>query len=156
MTFAQLRHTVLRWLTGREYSRQELELKLQRQVSDHSLIQQLLDELQEQGWQSDSRCADMYVRARLHQGYGPLRIQQELATKGIDEELIMVALTTHQANDPHWVQSCWSKKFCEQVPNSPAVWQKQLHFLRYRGFSSEVAQRWLRQLQVEGLSHEMV
>lgn len=99
----------------------------------------------------------MYVAKRLNQGYGPLRIQQALIAKHIEPDLIQAAFQDEDATNEHWLERCWRKKFHGQLPCGPASWQKQIRFLLYRGFSSEVAQRWLRYVQTgRGIEYDMV
>lgn len=109
----------------------------------------MLDELQQQNWQCDRRYAEMHVKTRLQQGYGPLRIQQELTAKKVDDDIVAEALKEHQAFDEQWIQRCWQKKFRCEMPLTAEIQQKQLRFLLYRGFSSEVAQQWLRRVKTE-------
>ena len=151
----KLRRHAIKCLTRREYSRFELWQKLKRIASDEeTLIAEILDDLQQQKWQSDRRYAEMHVNARLQQGYGPLRIEQELTIKQVDSDIIQAALDEHEAFAETWLKRCWQKKFQQQLPLTAEIKQKQLRFLLYRGFSSESAQRWLRKQQM-GVIDEM-
>lgn len=141
---------LIKWLTRREHARYELEQKLLSLATEPSLIQSLLDELQQQGWQSDQRYAEMFVNTRLQQGYGPLRIQQECTNKRVADEFVRAALLEKNAFDESWIARCWHKRFGDEAPITAKLYQKQLRFLLYRGYSSEAAQRWLRQMQAEG------
>ena len=100
-------------------------------------IQESVLACQAQGFQSDRRFADMVCRARIRQGYGPVRIAQELKQKQIDAEVIHEVLEEER---DHWVFyaiQARKKKYKEQGELPYGVLQKQKQFLRYRGFSIE-------------------
>lgn len=75
--------SALRLLTRREYSAMELCDKLKQKGFSPNDVQSALHECQRLGYQSDGRFVENYIRVRIHQGYGPLKIRQELKNKGI-------------------------------------------------------------------------
>lgn len=77
------RASALRLLARREHSRQELTLKLRQREAPDSIIDQVLDEYEQEGWLSDERFADVYGRQRRDLGYGPVRIRSELQQRGV-------------------------------------------------------------------------
>lgn len=127
----------LRLLTRREHGRQELLNKLLSK--GHSLEEstEALDECLRLALQSDARYAHMLCRARIEQGYGPVRIRQELQTRGIAAELIEAALI-EEADWDGQVFKVWQKKFkTSELPAFPEL-QKQQRFLQYRGFPQDL------------------
>ena len=114
----------------------------------------MLDELVEQNWQSDERFADMFAKVRLNQGYGPLRVQNELQSKQVKESLIKSALQEHRSQSINWLLQCWQKKYREQLPGDAKEKQKQMRFLLYRGFTSEAVNSLFRKLESGELLNE--
>ena len=76
---------LMQWCRVRGYPEQE--------------IHEAIKLCQEKGYQSDLRFAEMWMRHRQEQGYGKLRIQQELHAKGIDHAIIVEL-------DEHWINPC--------------------------------------------------
>lgn len=72
-------------LARREHSVQELTQKLARRGYQEDSITQALEWCQHHDLQSDDRFAEIYVRHRASQLYGPLHIQSELRQRGIDD-----------------------------------------------------------------------
>jgi regulatory protein len=122
-------------LGRREHSADELRHKLVRRGHSAEIAVETVESLSRNGWQSDERYAEMLVRTRIAQGYGPLRIEAELESVGISGEIIGATIA---AAAPDWralVTAVWSKKF-DQAPQGGADWQKQYRFLAGRGFDT--------------------
>lgn len=62
--------------------------KLRAKGYDSELVEPLLDQLSQEGLQSDARYADSYLYSRLQKGYGPVRLNQELKERGVDDVTI--------------------------------------------------------------------
>ncbi len=82
----------LSFLARREHSRLELLRKLSQQFSARELVNEVLDELSEQGYQRDDRFTEMYIRTKIRSGYGPFRIKIELREKGVCESTVLSVL----------------------------------------------------------------
>ena len=128
-------HCAVRLLARREHSLAELADKLAQKGYIEEDIQEALATCQRQGLQSDARFAESLCRVRIRQGYGPVRIRQELKSKRVDREHIKAVLSI----DPqHWLDHAmdvWEKKYAPLSEASFAEKQKQRQFLLYRGFS---------------------
>lgn len=74
---------VRRWLSRRDYSRAELQQRLERHGLASAQARELVDELAQTIWQCDERYAQMRVRSRARAGYGPRYIAAELQGHGI-------------------------------------------------------------------------
>jgi regulatory protein len=134
----QIYHSALGLLARREHSCHELQQKLLQRfpnASDaiHSVLMRLIDE----GYQSDARYVEAYVRSRLNKGYGFQRLRQELRLRGVDNQLIEAAVTPASDDGKHFesLLHLWNKKF-KCLPENSREKSRQIHFLRYRGFSS--------------------
>lgn len=135
-----LRNSALRLLARREHSAQELAGKL---ASRHSLspaaseIRQLLADLEQAGYLSNTRFVESFVRERRNRGYGPVRIAQELRLRGIDTDTAEACLDRH---DPGWqavAQAVRRKRFGELPASQLKDKARIARFLQYRGFLQE-------------------
>jgi len=70
--------SALRLLTRREHGAIELNDKLIQKGFDSAEVKDAIDACQRLGLQSDERFVENYSRSRIRQGYGPLKISQEL------------------------------------------------------------------------------
>lgn len=127
----------MRLLARREHGAHELANKLATKGFLTIAIQDALQECQRLGLQSDSRFVENVCRTRIRQGYGPIRIRQELQNLRVDDELIHAALQQEQDNWLGYAIGVWKKKYKEQVDVSYMALQKQKQFLLYRGFSTD-------------------
>lgn len=138
-----LRNAALGHLARREHSRQELVRKLSAQFAEvpPAALAAVLDDLAANGYQSDARFAESYVRFRAHKGFGPVRLQSELRERGVAPEVSETALTTFEANSPGWNEICAdvrARKFGPPVMDRTQE-IKQIRYLLYRGFSHDQA-----------------
>ncbi|RAO75252.1 regulatory protein RecX [Dyella jiangningensis] len=79
-------------LARREHSRRELKLKLRQKGYESEEAGAALDRLGEQHYQDDDRFAEMLVRSRAAQGYGPMRLRAELKSHGLSDARIRAVL----------------------------------------------------------------
>jgi regulatory protein len=122
-------------LSLREHSRLELERKLLRRF-EPAVVQQVLENLEQQGLQSDVRFAEQYVYSRSNKGYGPLNIRAELAKRGIAERLIATWLDDAEQDWQVIMLRVAAKKFGDQPPADRKDMAKRGRFLTSRGFPS--------------------
>lgn len=121
-------------LAKKDYSAQQLRYKLAQKGFAEEEAQAAIEQVQARRWQSDERYCEHYVQTRAQQGYGPLRIQQELYQKGIAESLISAAFDNLAAD---W-QNCAKQQFEKKKPSQ---WdlkakQKMWRYLLSRGFEA--------------------
>jgi regulatory protein len=134
-----LKGRALRALAARDYSRVELERKLQSFEQEPGQLAQALDELQAKGFLSDQRAADSLAHRR-GQKLGTARVVQEMRSRGIDADAIESATQDLKASELERAREVWRKKFGEPA-HDPAERGKQMRFLISRGFSSEIIRR---------------
>jgi regulatory protein len=114
--------------------------------SDQGVVDEVLDALEAQSYQSDERFVEQYIHSRKRKGYGPLRIRSELRGKGIDQTLLEAWL---DERDPEWgelLQQTAARKFGDTLPADFKERAKRARFLEYRGFSAELIRRFLSEL----------
>ncbi len=128
----------LRLLTRREHSGKELREKLKQKKFNADEIEDALESCQQLNVQSDERFVESYIRTRIHQGYGPVKITQELKQKGVDSELIDKKIKQEELNWLGYALAVWEKKSKGQANLSFHEIQKYQRFLLYRGFDMDI------------------
>lgn len=142
-TGTSLRAHALRLLARREHTRAELKARLAAQGADPAEVAELIEEFSRRGWISDTRVLEQIAHARRSR-FGSARIRQDLAAKGVPDELIDDAMSELREGDLGAARIVWRKKF-SVVPSNAAERARQLRFLQSRGFSLELAIRVLRE-----------
>lgn len=121
-------------LSRREYTRQELREKCR--VSDNSdVLEVVLDYLYKEGYQSDERFCEAFVRARRSQGKGPARIRQDLKMKGISASLIEQYIEEVNVSVDEDLARVYSNKYRGEPVKDQKDKARRLRFLVSRGFS---------------------
>ena len=126
----------LRLLARREHGALELAEKLRLKGYDKSAINEVILYCQNLGLQSDARFIESFCRSRIRQGYGPIKIMQELEHKKVSKDLIMNQL--NQENWEAYALQAWNKKYKNSHSKIPTEIIKQKRFLLYRGFPMEI------------------
>ncbi|KTC65608.1 regulatory protein RecX (plasmid) [Legionella adelaidensis] len=127
----------LRLLTRREHGAFELHNKLKLKGFAPEEIAKALKECQSLGLQDDRRFAESFCRMRVRQGYGPVRVEQELKNLRIVPEIVEEVIEGDQESWVHYAFAVWEKKYKSPADNF-AEMQKQKRFLLYRGFTPDV------------------
>ena len=156
---SRLRWLAFYYLSRREYGKAELKQKLLDKEQDPTKIDELLDEFEEKGYQSDYRTTLMLIRENIRKGRGRGRIKQEFYRKKIAipsniDELIDMANTESDEfsefvdEDPEslvegvdWLKlavAARTKKYGNDIPIEQKDKARQLRFLQYRGFKSDI------------------
>ncbi|PYE39050.1 regulatory protein RecX [Psychrobacter fozii] len=156
---SRLRWLAFYYLSRREYGKAELKQKLIDKEQDPEKVDALLDEFEEKGYQSDYRTTLMLIRENIRKGRGRGRIKQEFYRKKITmpgniDELIDMANTESEEfsefvddNDDNLVDGVdWlklavtarTKKYGDDIPIEQKYKARQLRFLQYRGFNTDI------------------
>jgi regulatory protein len=123
-------------LARREHSRRELGMKLRQGGYEGDEAGAALDRLGEQNYQDDDRFAEVLVRTRIGQGYGPQRLRMELKTHGLSDARIRECL---DAADVDWNASAAAqlrRRYGTKPATDPSERAKRAQFLLRRGFSA--------------------
>jgi regulatory protein len=123
-------------LARRDFASGELGRRLEERGFDAEVAAAAVAGLIEERALDDGRFARNYVAYHAGRGQGPVRIAADLASLGLQAELIDAAL----AAGPDWValsREVRSRKFGPDPPDSWAEKARQARFLQYRGFSSD-------------------
>ena len=137
-----LKGRALRLLSGREYSRTELERKLAPHEETPGQLAEVLNELQAKDFISEARVVESVINRRQAK-MGSARIKQELLGKGLGKEAVLDAMAGLKATELERARELWRKKF--DGPSADAAGRaKQMRFLAARGFGGVVIGRVLR------------
>ena len=123
-----------------EHGRRELQRKLIAKGHDRELVERGRDYLASRDLQSDARYVESYIRSRILKGYGPVKIRQELWSRGVSETELESQLTV---SAEFWMQvasGAKTKKFGDETVDRDG-WNVQARFLARRGFPSDLIYR---------------
>ena len=132
----EARKKAMDYLARREHGRQELRTKLTKFGFDADVADDAIAQLGDDGLQSDQRYVEMFIRSRINQGKGPVKIRADLRERGIKESLIDSGLVAAGQDWYALVREVWAKKF---GPDKPAEFKekaRQMRFLQSRGFDA--------------------
>ena len=133
-----LKDSAFRLLTRREHSQFELRQKLLQKGWDKNAINELLEWLKAEGWQSDERFAGSFIREKLMQGQGRLKIvAQATQQRGVNRELVEALLTQQQVDWRARCREVHQRKFGDTAPADRKQWAKRVRYLQQRGFNSD-------------------
>jgi len=101
-------------------------------------VDEVLDWLEAQRYQSDARFIESRVNARAGK-LGQMRIKQELAQHGValDAETALQLRQTELAR----AREVWRRRFGDTPPSEAAERARQMRFLAARGFAGDVVRR---------------
>ncbi len=133
---AAARERGLRLLARREHGARELSAKLRQRGASGEVAREAVAGLAERGLQSDDRYAEMLVRHRVGQGYGPVRIRAELEMAGVEGASVAAALAASETDWQALAVAVYQRKF-KAPPASLAERHKHHRFLAGRGFEAE-------------------
>ena len=136
----EARKKAMDYLARREHGRGELLDKLTRFGFDADIADEAVTRLAEDGLQSDTRFAEAFVRSRINQGKGPVRIRAELRERGLGASAIDIAL---EEADEDWYALAVDVRLKKFGPNTPSEFRnkaKQMRFLQSRGFEPDQIQ----------------
>jgi regulatory protein len=123
-------------LARREQSRRELSERLQRDGYTREETREALDRLAADGYQDDARFAEMLVRSRIANGYGPRRIRAELRTHAIDDARIDRQLEQAEVDWRAEARAQLRRRYGERPSGEYAERAKRAQFLLRRGFDA--------------------
>jgi len=137
-------HDAIRLLTHREFCIAEMRQRLAGRSYDDAIVDWTIGQLQQDGYLSELRFAECYIRSRLKKGEAPWLAAQRARQKGAEADAVESALTELTTDyDPEQVardllsgRDPSGLRFKEE-----RVWQRQARFLRNKGFASDIILR---------------
>ena len=134
-----LKGRALRLLSGREYSRAELERRLAPFEEAPGALATVLDELQAKDFISEQRVLESVIHRRAAK-LGASRIRQELQAKGLEPEAVAQAVEQLRASEVERAREVWRKKFGAPAADA-AERAKHMRFLATRGFGGDAIRK---------------
>ena len=131
----------LRLLARREHSARELNRKLAARGLEGGETREAIDRLKDQHYQEDDRFAQVLVRSRASQGYGPQRIRAELKTHAVPEARIRELLDEAEVD---WEASALDqlrRRYGGKGAADHAERVRRAQFLLRRGFAAATVRR---------------
>ena len=126
-----------RYLAMREHSQFQIYNKLVNKNLGVDLINEVLKELQDGGFQSDERYTQEYIRYRQNTGYSSRKIIYELESNGISSELINN--NEHYFIDDRDILSELVRyKILDKDISDQKVLMKLINHFRSKGFDNDI------------------
>ena len=122
-------------MARRDYSSEDLRLKLLEKGYDAAVVLPLLGALRDEKLLDDRRYLENFVAYHAARGQGPVRIRADLRRHGLQGPLVEEYLDAY----PDWIvllKQARLKKFGAKAATNYAERQRQARFLGYRGFTS--------------------
>ena len=134
---SQVRAKAIRYLSRREYCQKELTRKLVQRGAEHHQALEVVASLAETGAVCDARFAIEFVRVRVRQGYGPVRIEYELKERGVAESLAIECLKHNSINWSDLLNKVAKRKYQDRSIDNYKEWARRANFFKNRGFTSD-------------------
>ena len=126
-----------RSLAMREHSRYQIKNKLINKGFKKKIVNDVLQELLESGFQSDKRYTEEYIRYRQNIGYGVKKIISELKSNGISSSIISEYLNNF-IDDYDVLFKLASDKILNENLNDQKILAKYINHFKYRGFDNNI------------------
>lgn len=130
----QAKNIALACLARRDHSRLELYQKLVARGVRGTIIDEILDDLQAGGYQSDERFTETFIRTRIRAGDGPFKIKIALRGKGICDSLVLAVIDKLDIDWFERVKAIKEKHFGGAATDDIRQLAKQVRYLKNRGF----------------------
>ena len=121
-------------LARREHSRRELKQKLDRGGYAKEDAADALERLGEQHYQDDGRFAEVLIRTRSAQGYGPMRLRAELKSHGLSDAQIRRLIDESGIDWTASASAQLRRRYGAKGTTDPSERAKRAQFLLRRGF----------------------
>jgi len=147
---AALYDRAIGWLAQREQCRNELARKLTAIGGTNAQIPPLLNQLEQQGYLSDVRFAESWLRSRIQRGDTPTIAAHKARQKGVDEEALQQALS----ECPFDAAAACSRLLHKRDPYSSRfkddkIWRRQMRYLASKGFAPQVILQVMQTREIE-------
>lgn len=136
------RNSALRLLSRREHSVAELRRKLQERGFNADTIAEVLADCRRLGYLDDDRFARQYSEQLRRRGYGRLRIEQMLKSKGLSAARVAACVTARCA-EAGQIEDCRrvlhkKRQTVSGEATAPRTAARLYRFLMQRGFAAAV------------------
>ncbi|HWU76704.1 MAG TPA: regulatory protein RecX [Rhodanobacter sp.] len=123
-------------LARREHSRKELKTKLRMGGYEGGEADAAIDRLEQQHYQDDDRFAEVLLRSRIAQGYGPMRLRVELKSHGVADARIRELLDEAEVDWRASAAAQLRRRYGSAGSADHAERARRAQFLLRRGFDA--------------------
>lgn len=133
-------HKAIDLLSRREYAQGELRAKLMK-LGSEAQVEAVLQRLQDEGYQSDQRFIESFIRMRLGQGHGLIRIRFDLSRKGIESDLLAEVLDGLEVDWYEQARELYQRKYSHPLDKQDYKEKsKRMRYMAQRGYSMDEIQ----------------
>jgi regulatory protein len=104
----------------------------------------VIDELSNDGWQSEARFVSAFVNSRVNRGWGPQRILHALRERGVAGDLLKNCLQ-HQDFEQR-ILDTYTRKYGNNTPATRKELAASTRFMAQRGYTQEQIRKLFKQL----------
>jgi len=138
----------VRLLTHREFCESDMRQRLAGREFEGDVIDWAINRLQQDGYLSELRYAEAYLRSRLKKGEAPWLAAKRAEQKGAQSAAVQVALA--ELTECYDAEQAARDLISARDPaglrfEDERVWQRQARFLRNKGFNADIIMRVLKQ-----------
>ena len=140
-TYLRLRRRAMDYLARREHSKLQLQRKLLEKFSDCGLaeVDAVIQMLESENLQSDSRFTESYCFSKSGRGYGPVYFRHQLLPAGVSSPMVDRQLQSYDAD--FWVEKLTELLVRKRILAWPAMgtpeWQRTNRLVLSRGYTAE-------------------
>jgi len=137
----------VRLLTRREFCEFEMRQRLAGREFEDDVISVAINRLKQDGYLSELRFAESYLRSRLNRGESPWLAAKRAKQKGAESVAVDAALV--ELTECYDAEQVARDLISARDPtglrfNEERVWQRQARFLRNKGFATDIILRALK------------
>jgi len=145
-------HYAVRLLTHREFCESDMRRRLAGREFEDAVISWTINQLQQDGYLSEMRFAESYLRSRIKKGEAPWLAAKRAEQKGAQPEAVQAALM--ELTEDYDAEQAARDLVSGRDPaglrfDDERVWQRQARFLRNKGYATDVILRVLKQRGAE-------
>jgi len=134
----------VRLLAGREFCISDMRRRLAGRAFDDAIIDEVIGQLQQDGYLSEERFAEACIRSRMQRGEAPWLAARRALQKGADPDAVDAALA--ELSEDFDAEQAARALIAARDPggrrfDEERVWQRQARFLRNKGFGTDIILR---------------
>jgi len=137
-------------LTRQEYCSEQLDQKLRRIATDGALVAPLITQLKQQGYLSEQRFAESYLRSRLQRGDTVKMAALKARQKGVDGDTLRQAVAAIDIDESAACRRLIHKRDPHNLRfDDRRLWQRHLRYLCSKGYPMNIAMQTMQQRDLE-------
>lgn len=131
------KQAAVRYLSRRDHAEQELQQKLLARGFEQEEVDEAVALCQDYNWLDDARFAERLLNNGVAKGWGLLRIRQEMAHKGIHEDVVSQLFEDDEFDWFEHAREVARRKYGDSPMDSDKEKARRLRFMQSRGFDFE-------------------